>query len=129
MIRSMKVIIALGLVGLFAATAQAGEVQKPTTALEALLKRPTTQVLWSVEVAAIASVDSLAVLTALKLKDPAEPGAIAMGFRLDLFRPGAPRRELYLGGGIESRMFTIGLRGLDRVRAPDSASGGASYSE
>ncbi len=101
--------------------------ESPTAAnvFAALVQRRTTQILWSGEIARIAAGESQAVFTALKVKDPAEPGAIAMGFRLELARPGA-RRVIHLGG-IETRMFTVGALALDRVEPPAAGPGAARH--
>jgi hypothetical protein len=95
---------------------RAAEPAQSATVLEALLKRPTTRILWSGEIARITAGESQAVITALKVKDPAEPGAIAMGFRVELSRSGV-RREVDLGG-IETRMFAVGVIALNRVERP-----------
>jgi hypothetical protein len=97
------------------------------TVFAELYRRPTTQVLWAGEIARIAAGESLAVITALKLKDPARPGAIGMGFRLELSRTGsAVRREIYLGG-IETRMFTVGVVMLERVGPSGAAPAANGY--
>jgi hypothetical protein len=100
---------------------RAAEPARPSMVFEALLKRPTARILWSGEITRIVAGASQAIVTALKVKDSAEPGAIAMGFRVELIRPGV-RQELYLGG-IETRMFTVGVVALNRVERPGPGPG------
>lgn len=121
----MKSRLALVLFACLGVVAEAADVAKPATAFEALLRRPTTQVLWSGEIVRIPAGESLAVITALKVKDPAEWGAIGMGFRVELTRGGV-RREIHLGG-IETRMFTIGVLMLNRVARPAPGQAEARY--